>query len=78
MSGQQVPSGSEVTVSPTDAQQRDQAPVAGVTAREIAHGTGLSLSSVYRILRDLQAKGLIIKHQIERQPGSAKRSGANG
>lgn len=33
----------------------------GISAREIAHGTGLSLSSVYRALYGLQRLGLIVK-----------------
>ena len=53
---------------PDQRQQRtqDPPPVAGVTARECAEGTGMSLSSVYRALRSLQDMGLII-----RIPGSA-------
>ncbi len=31
-----------------------------LTAREIAVGTGLSLSSVYRALRGLERKGIVI------------------
>jgi len=48
--------------------QAEQPPVASLTAREIAEGTGLALSTVYRSLRELEAKGLII-----REPGTAGR-----
>jgi hypothetical protein len=36
------------------------APSVGVTAREIAHGTGLSLSSVYRALHELGARRVVV------------------
>lgn len=44
----------------------DQPPVPGLTAREIAGGTGLALSTTYRALRGLEARSLII-----REPGTA-------
>jgi len=39
--------------------QQDPSPVAGVTAREIAEGTGMSLSSVYRAIHGLDRMGLL-------------------
>jgi len=38
-------------------------PVGGVTAREIAEGTGLSLSATYRAVEELKRRGLIIEVQ---------------
>ena len=38
---------------------QDLLPVAGVTAREIAEGTGMSLSSVYRAIHGLDRIGLL-------------------
>jgi DNA-binding IclR family transcriptional regulator len=51
----------------------ERAVVAGLTAREIAKGTGMSLATVYRALHGLQQKGLIIRQHTEpRRPEAGR------
>ncbi len=45
----------------------------GVTAKEIAEGTGMSLSSVYRALHELEARHLVIGRAPEIRLGRNRR-----
>jgi DNA-binding transcriptional ArsR family regulator len=47
--------------------------ISSVTAREIAAGTGMSLSSTYRALRELEELGLVIVARPERPRGRQRK-----